>query len=160
MTTSAATVRIKGIRTTDDELVVAFADGRTLSVPLVWYPRLLGASPEQRSDWRLIGDGYGVHWPQIDEDLSAAGLLRGVHAPTVHPESSRLEQNAPKVSEHFVGAKFEIYRDADDEYRWRFRADNNEVVASGEGYLSRDDCEHAVQMIKEQAPQAEVDDAT
>jgi uncharacterized protein len=57
-------------------------------------------------------------------------------------------------------AKFEIYRDADDEYRWRFRADNNEVVAAGEGYRSRDDCEHAVQMIKEQAPQAEVDDAT
>ena len=56
-------------------------------------------------------------------------------------------------------AKFEIYRDASGEYRWRFRADNNEVVASGEGYSSRDDCEQAVQLIKEQAPQAEVTDA-
>jgi uncharacterized protein YegP (UPF0339 family) len=57
-------------------------------------------------------------------------------------------------------AKFEIYRDAGGEYRWRFRANNNEVVASGEGYRSRGDCEHAIQLIKEQAPQAEVDDAT
>jgi hypothetical protein len=50
-------------------------------VPLVWYPRLLNASAPQRRDWELIGDGEGVHWPQIDEDLSAAGLLRGVPAP-------------------------------------------------------------------------------
>jgi uncharacterized protein len=56
-------------------------------------------------------------------------------------------------------AKFEIYRDGSGEYRWRFRADNNEVVASGEGYSSRDDCEHAVQVIKDQAPKAEVTDA-
>jgi hypothetical protein len=69
------------LRVTDDELVVALTDGRTLSVPLVWYPRLLNASAEQRSDWELIGDSEGVHWPQIDEDLSAAGLLRGVPAP-------------------------------------------------------------------------------
>jgi hypothetical protein len=83
MITSAADERITGVRTTDDELIVAFADGRTLSVPLVWYPRLLNASAEQRSEWRLIGDGHGVHWPQIDEDLSAAGLLRGISAPAV-----------------------------------------------------------------------------
>ncbi len=83
MNTSAAEVRIQEVRTTDDELLVAFVDGRTLSVPLVWYPRLFCASPEQRSEWRLIGDGDGVHWPQIDEDLSAAGLLRGVTTPAV-----------------------------------------------------------------------------
>jgi pyruvate/2-oxoglutarate dehydrogenase complex dihydrolipoamide acyltransferase (E2) component len=86
MITSAADERIKEVRTTDDELVVVFVDGRTLSVPLVWYPRLLHASPGQRSDWRLIGDGEGVHWPQIDEDLSAAGMLRGVPAPAVRPQ--------------------------------------------------------------------------
>jgi uncharacterized protein YegP (UPF0339 family) len=56
-------------------------------------------------------------------------------------------------------AKFEIYRDEGGEYRWRFRADNHEVVASGEGYGARDDCEHAVRLLKEQAPQAEVTDA-
>ena len=81
MITSAADERIREVSTTDEELFVAFIDGRTLSVPLVWYPRLFHASPEQRSDWRLIGAGDGVHWPQIDEDLSAAGLLRGISAP-------------------------------------------------------------------------------
>src|ERR671916_2918486 len=83
MITSAADERILEVSATDDELVVAFVDGRTLSVPLVWYPRLFHASTEQRSNWRLIGDGDGVHWPQIDEDLSAAGLLRGVSTPAV-----------------------------------------------------------------------------
>jgi len=57
-------------------------------------------------------------------------------------------------------ARFEIYQDQSGEYRWRFRTDNNEVVASGEGYRSRDDCEHAVQLVKDQAPQAEVTDRT
>jgi hypothetical protein len=85
MITSAADERIKEAHTTDDELIVAFVDGRTLSVPLVWYPRLLHASPEQRSDWRLIADGEGIHWPQIDEDLSAAGLLRGIPASAARP---------------------------------------------------------------------------
>jgi hypothetical protein len=92
MITSAADERITGVRTTDDELVVALADGRTLSVPLVWYPRLLNASAEQRSEWRLIGDGLGVHWPQIDEDLSAAGLLRGVSAPPVRQARAAADQ--------------------------------------------------------------------
>jgi Protein of unknown function (DUF2442)/Uncharacterized protein conserved in bacteria (DUF2188) len=91
MITSAADERIREVSTTDEELIVAFIDGRTLSVPLVWYPRLFHASPEQRSDWRLIGDGDGVHWPQIDEDLSAAGLLRGVSAVPAVRELSQLE---------------------------------------------------------------------
>ena len=55
-------------------------------------------------------------------------------------------------------ARFEIYRDEGGQYRWRFRADNNEIVAAGEGYRSRDDCENAIQLIKEQAPQAGVTD--
>jgi hypothetical protein len=61
MITSAADERIQEVSATDDELVVAFVDGRTLSVPLVWYPRLFHASTEQRSNWGLIGDGEGVH---------------------------------------------------------------------------------------------------
>jgi hypothetical protein len=65
------------VETTDDELIVVLADGRTLSAPLVWFPRLLRATAEQRKHWRLIGDGEGIHWPDIDEDLSVAGLLRG-----------------------------------------------------------------------------------
>jgi len=60
---------------TDDCLVVHLQDGRTLSVPLEWFPRLRDAAPEQRSHWRLIGKGIGVHWTELDEDLSVRGLL-------------------------------------------------------------------------------------
>ena len=67
--------------TTDDELSVVLADGRRVSVPLTWFPRLLHATPAQRQRFELLGDGEGIHWPDIDEDLSIAGLLRGVPAP-------------------------------------------------------------------------------
>ncbi len=69
------------VRCTDDALVVDLADGRTISVPLVWYPRLLEASPVQRANWRIAGAGFGIHWPELDEDLSSEGLLRGAPAP-------------------------------------------------------------------------------
>ena len=79
MSTSALEVmpRASRVRCTDDELVVAFDDGRTLSVPLVWFPRLLDATAVQRANWRLTGQGEGIHWADLDEDLSVAGLLRG-----------------------------------------------------------------------------------
>lgn len=64
-----------------ETLSVELVDGRTISVPLVWYPRLLHATPQQRSNWQVAGGGFGVHWPQIDEDLSTEGLLRGEPAP-------------------------------------------------------------------------------
>jgi len=64
----------------EDELTVRLADGRRLSVPLVWFPRLLHASKEQRNRFELIGDGEGIHWEELDEDISIAGLLRGVRA--------------------------------------------------------------------------------
>ncbi|UCH26443.1 MAG: DUF2442 domain-containing protein [Trueperaceae bacterium] len=73
--------RIKDVRVTEDTLSVDLMDGRVLSVPLAWYPRLLHATSEQRANWRLSGSGYGIHWPDIDEDLSAEGLLRGAPAP-------------------------------------------------------------------------------
>ena len=60
---------------------VLLADGRTIIVPLKWYPRLLNANAEQRRDYRLLGDGEYIHWPQVDEDLTVAGLLRGTPAP-------------------------------------------------------------------------------
>jgi hypothetical protein len=66
---------------TDDALVVRIADGRTISAPLTWYPRLLHASSAQRRNWVLAGAGYGVHWPDLDEDLSVEGLLKGQPAP-------------------------------------------------------------------------------
>jgi hypothetical protein len=60
---------------TGDDLIVRLADGRQVSVPLAWFPRLLHATAEQRRSWRLIGNGVGVHWPQIDEDISVATVL-------------------------------------------------------------------------------------
>ena len=63
---------------TDNDVVVALVDGRTVSVPLVWFPRLANASREQLEKYEILGDGEGIHWPDVDEDLSVAGLLRGV----------------------------------------------------------------------------------
>jgi len=60
----------------EDRLVVILADGRELAAPLAWFPRLLGASDDQRRNWRLIGGGRGIHWPDVDEDISVASLLR------------------------------------------------------------------------------------
>jgi len=65
------------VECTDDALIVALSDGRTLSVPLTWFPRLLGAAPAERADWRLIGSGEGIRWEALDEDLSVRGLRLG-----------------------------------------------------------------------------------
>lgn len=73
--------RVKDVRTDDDMLRVDLLDGRTISVPLAWYPRLLHATPQQRANWQIAGGGYGIYWPDIDEDLSTEGLLRGALAP-------------------------------------------------------------------------------
>ena len=73
--------RVKDVRCSDETLSVDLMDGRTIMVPLAWYPRLLHATPEQRANWRIAGAGFGVHWPDIDEDLSTDGLLRGAPAP-------------------------------------------------------------------------------
>jgi len=71
----------RSVTVSDDEFRVALADGRSISVPLVWFPRLLQAAPSARNRWELLGDGEGIHWPEIDEDLSVAGLLAGSRAP-------------------------------------------------------------------------------
>ncbi len=76
-----ANPRAQQVEVTEDELTVTLADGRRVSVPLAWFPRLLHASPAQRNNWQLLGDGEGIHWPDVDEDLSVAGILRGVPAP-------------------------------------------------------------------------------
>jgi len=83
MTFSAAEIapRAVAVSTTDDELVVRLLDGRTIIVPLAWYPRLLHATSEQRAEVRLLEDGEYIRWPEIDEDLTVAGLLRGARAP-------------------------------------------------------------------------------
>ncbi|HNJ48753.1 MAG TPA: DUF2442 domain-containing protein [Novosphingobium sp.] len=73
--------RVLDVRCNDHSLIVDLMDGRTISVPLAWYPRLLHATPEQRAKWEKAGAGFGIHWPEIDEDLSTEGLLRGAPAP-------------------------------------------------------------------------------
>ena len=69
--------RAEHVHCTEDELVVVLTDGRTLSVPLAWFPRLASASARQRSKYELLGNGSGVHWPMLDEDISITGLLMG-----------------------------------------------------------------------------------
>jgi hypothetical protein len=76
--------RVLDVAFSDDALSVSLRDGRTITVPLVWYPRLLEATPAQRTNWKIAGGGYGIHWPDIDEDLSTEGLLRGAPAPKAH----------------------------------------------------------------------------
>ncbi|WP_038033747.1 DUF2442 domain-containing protein [Thermopetrobacter sp. TC1] len=65
---------------TEDEIIVSLVDGRRIAVPLAWFPRLAAASRAQRENWVLLGDGEGIHWPDLDEDISVAGLLRGAKA--------------------------------------------------------------------------------
>jgi len=65
--------RVANVHFAEDELHVTLMDGRTISVPLAWYPRLLNATKEQRKNWRLIGGGIGIHWPDVDEDISIEG---------------------------------------------------------------------------------------
>ena len=73
------TVAAQQVQATGDELTIALTDGRRVSVPLAWYPRLLHSSPAERNHWRLIADGEGIHWPDLDEDISVSveGLALG-----------------------------------------------------------------------------------
>jgi hypothetical protein len=73
--------RVSGVSFTADSMSVALKDGRTISVPLAWYPRLLHATANQLANWKIAGGGYGIYWPDLDEDLSTEGLLRGAPAP-------------------------------------------------------------------------------
>ncbi|HEX9944783.1 MAG TPA: DUF2442 domain-containing protein [Thermoanaerobaculia bacterium] len=65
------------VTVTEETLTAELSDGRTISVPLVWYPRLVHATPEERSNWRLIGNGEGIHWPDLDEDISVENIILG-----------------------------------------------------------------------------------
>jgi hypothetical protein len=82
-----AAERVKDVHLTEDTLSVDLMDGRTVSVPLAWFPRLLHATPKQRKNWKISGGGYGVHWPDVDEDISTEGLLRGAQAPKASASS-------------------------------------------------------------------------
>ena len=90
------TPRIIGIDVTDDSIVAQLADGRSISVPLVWSWRLSDATLEQRGNFEIIGNGLGVHWPDIDEDISATGMLYGIPARLErHPLSASADSSHP-----------------------------------------------------------------
>ncbi len=78
---TAPDIRVRDVHVDDDRLTVDLMDGRSIIVPLAWYPRLFGATADQRRHWEAAGGGYGIYWPDIDEDLSTEGLLRGAPAP-------------------------------------------------------------------------------
>ena len=85
--------RIDHVEVTDETITAYLVDGRVISVPLAWSWRLSDATPAQRTNWQLIGDGHGVHWPDVDEDLSAEGMLNGV--PARRPSAGRTNRSAP-----------------------------------------------------------------
>ncbi len=96
---------IRRIEVTDETITAHLADGRVISVPLAWSWRLFEATPAQRANWELIGNGYGVHWPEIDEDISADGMLSGTPAPRpkkggklTRPANRRLQPTAARAS--------------------------------------------------------------
>ncbi len=76
----ATDARVRDVRVDADHLTLDLVDGRRIAVPLAWYPRLRDATSTQRARWEIAGGGYGIHWPEIDEDLSTDGLLRGIPA--------------------------------------------------------------------------------
>jgi hypothetical protein len=80
MSTSGIELReavAQGVTASDEALIVALADGRTITVPLAWFPRLAHGTPAERANWRRIGGGVGIHWPDLDEDISVESLLAG-----------------------------------------------------------------------------------
>ncbi len=108
MTTSATETtlpRASAAVVTDDTLTVDLVDGRSVSVPLTWYPRLLHGSPEERRKWELIARGEGIHWPDLDEDISAWGMLYGIpsHRPKRAVQSQR--RKSPTMHERETHAR-------------------------------------------------------
>ena len=89
--------RIQDVRVTEDEIIAHLADGRVISVPLAWSWRLAEARPKQRTNFRLIGSGQGVHWPDVDEDISVEGMLHGI--PARRPRSRSAETGTHGVHE-------------------------------------------------------------
>ncbi len=99
----------ENVTITEDTLSVDLSDGRTISVPLAWFPRLLQSTPEERDNWRLIGKGHGIHWKDIDEDISVEGLLAGRPSGESQPSFKKwLDRRSARVlrrSSRRIGAR-------------------------------------------------------
>ena len=94
-TAVAAEPTIRRVEVTDETITAYLVDGRVISVPLAWSWRLSDATPAQRANWELIGDGHGIHWPDVDEDISAEGMLIGTPAPRPRSMPRRATPNQP-----------------------------------------------------------------
>jgi hypothetical protein len=90
--------RIQNVRVTGDEIIAHLVDGRVISVPLAWSWRLSEATPKERANLRLIGSGQGVHWPDVDEDISVEGMLHGI--PAHRPQSRQVGASTRAVRDH------------------------------------------------------------
>jgi hypothetical protein len=98
--------RIRDIAVTKETITACLMDGRTISVPLAWSWRLSEATPKERANWEIIGDGQGVHWPDIDEDISAEGMLYGIPAPKPRGSSkASLKPRRKKTADNDKGVK-------------------------------------------------------
>ncbi len=89
MPTNLSNVGVRNVTVTDDTLTLDLADGRTISVPLAWYPRLLHGTPDERSRWEWVGDNEGIHWPDLDEDISVEGIIAGRRSGESQPSLQR-----------------------------------------------------------------------
>lgn len=128
MTTSALDKqRIEDVVTDDHTLTVHLVDGRTLSVPLHFHPRLLNASKEQRNVWRLVSGGVGIHWPEIDEDLSLAGMLRGVRSPELRPEPSSVTVWAQETQDQYLQQAQDFFGQSMGRIKGRMQSDSAQL---------------------------------
>ncbi|MEX0804894.1 MAG: DUF2442 domain-containing protein [Candidatus Binatia bacterium] len=96
----SADERVRDVHLSENTLTVDLMDGRTISVPLVWYPRLLSGTAKQRLNWKMCAAGYGIHWPDLDEDLSTEGLLRGAPAPAGSARRSTKRSTRRRKARH------------------------------------------------------------
>ncbi len=92
--------RAQRVHVTDEELMVELEDGRTISVPLTWFPRLLHGTPEERTHWRLIGNGEGIHWPALDEDIEVRHLLLGIPSQESQRSLQKWLQSRKEMQDH------------------------------------------------------------
>ncbi len=98
-TAASSDPRIQEVRVTEDEIIAHLVDGRVISVPLAWSWRLSEATPAQRANFRLIGTGQGIHWPDVDEDLSVEGMLYGIPARRPKSRSGAAASRPPRHRE-------------------------------------------------------------
>lgn len=99
-TVDIRSIKAESISLTEDALIVELSDGRTISVPLSWYPRLVAGNESERKKWRLIGDGQGIHWSDLDEDISVENLIMGQPSQEKHSSLSRwLQSRNPKADD-------------------------------------------------------------